>query len=68
MDKIELIYMAVVFDFFFFFLLSSEFFVNCSPKLSQINVLKSVTTSLRVKFNFRKTLKNKEIRLNGSWF
>ena len=45
MDKIELIYMSVV----FVFLLSPVAFA-------------------RVKFNFRKTLKNKEVRSNGLWF
>ena len=43
-DKVELMYMAVV---FFFFLLSSVVFFNCPPKLSEIKVLKSVTTSHR---------------------
>ena len=42
-DKIELIYMAVV----FVFCCVPYFFVNCPPKLPQIKALKSVTTSLR---------------------
>ena len=43
MDKMELIYMAVVFVFCWV----PQFFVKCFPKLPQINVLESVTTGLR---------------------